>query len=83
VYNVEGCKSRVNEIIDLIYSVEASVCVFTEVGEHGKNLRIPEYSVVYNAGLNRSGGVCVAEMCDPRGATRGATWPRGGGRTGQ
>jgi hypothetical protein len=60
LYNVEGWKSRRLEVIDLIHSVESLLCVFTEVGEQDTTCLIPDYNTFYQAGLNRSGGVCIA-----------------------
>jgi len=57
---VEGWKNRKLEVIDLIHMVEASIGVWTEVGEQGKSFQIPDYNTFYQAGCNRSGGVCVS-----------------------
>ncbi|CAM4975916.1 unnamed protein product [Rotaria socialis] len=59
LYNVEGWKTRRLEVIDLIYSVETSICIFTEVGEQGHDFKISDYNTFYQTGLNRSGGVCI------------------------
>lgn len=59
-YNVQGWGSRSLEVIDMIYKVEASICVFTEVGELWNTSRIPHFNIFHQHGTNKSGGVIVA-----------------------
>ena len=59
-YNVNGWGSRSLEVIDIVYKIEASICVFTEVGELWNTSRIPHFNLFHQHGTNKSGGVCVA-----------------------
>ncbi|CAF4670023.1 unnamed protein product, partial [Rotaria magnacalcarata] len=59
-YNVQGWGSRCLEVIDIVYKVEASICVFTEVGELWNASRVPHFNIFHQHGTNKSGGVCVA-----------------------
>ena len=59
-YNVQGWGSGSLEIIDIVYEVEASICVFTEVGELWNTSRVPHFNIFYQHGINKSGSVCVA-----------------------
>ena len=59
-YNVQGWGSRALETIELVYRTEASICVFTEVGELWNQNKIPHFNMFYQKGTNHSGGVCVA-----------------------
>jgi len=59
-YNVQGWYTRSLEVIDLVYRVHASICVFTEVGERWSTCRIPHFNTFYQKGTNRNGGVCIA-----------------------
>ncbi|CAF4559597.1 unnamed protein product, partial [Rotaria magnacalcarata] len=59
-YNVQGWGSRCLEVIDIVYKVEASTCVFTEVGELWNISRVPHFNIFHQHGTNKSGGVCVA-----------------------
>lgn len=59
-YNVQGWGSRSLEVIDMIFRIEASIGVFTEVGELWNTSKIPDFNVFHQNGTNKSGGVCVA-----------------------
>ena len=59
-YNVQGWGSRSLEVIEIIYKVEASICVFTEVGELWNTSAVPHFNIFHQHGTNKSGGVCVA-----------------------
>ncbi|CAF1337379.1 unnamed protein product [Rotaria sordida] len=59
-YNVQGWGSRSLEVIDIVLKVDASICVFTEVGELWNTSRIPHFNIFHQQGTNKSGGVCVA-----------------------
>ncbi len=59
-YNVQGWCTRSLEVIDLVYKVQASICVFTEVGELWNTCRLPHFNTFYQKGTNRNGGVCIA-----------------------
>jgi hypothetical protein len=59
-YNVQGWGTRSLEVIDLVYKVQASICVFTEVGELWNRCRLPHFNTFYEKGTNRNGGVCIA-----------------------
>lgn len=59
-YNVHGWGTRALEVIELVYKIEASICVFTEVGELWNTNKIPHFNMFYQKGTNSSGGVCVA-----------------------
>ena len=59
-YNVEGWGTRALEAIDLVYKTEASICIFTEVGELWNTKKIPHFNIVYQKGTNQRGGVCIA-----------------------
>ena len=59
-YNDEGWSTRALEVIDLVYRVEAFICVFTAVGELCNTNRLPHFNIFYQRGTNRSGGLCVA-----------------------
>ena len=59
-YNVEGWGTRALEVIELVYKVQASICIFTEVGELWNINRIPHFNTFYQKGTNRNGGVCIA-----------------------
>ncbi|CAF3324780.1 unnamed protein product [Rotaria socialis] len=59
-YNVQGWGSRSLEVIDIVYKIEASICVFTEVGELWNTSQIPHFNIFHQHGTNKSGGVCIA-----------------------
>ena len=59
-YNVEGWGTRELEVIDLVYKVQASICIFTEVGELWNTCRLPHFNAFYQKGTNKNGGVCIA-----------------------
>lgn len=59
-YNVQGWGARSLEVIEIVYKVEASICVFTEVGELWDTSKIPHFNSFHQQGTNKSGGVCVA-----------------------
>jgi len=59
-YNVQGWGSRRLEVIDIVYKIDASICVFTEVGELWNTSRIPHFNIFHQHGTNKSGGVCLA-----------------------
>ena len=59
-YNVQGWGSRSLDVIDIVYEVEASLCVLTEVGELWNTSQIPHFNIFHQHGTNKSGGVCVA-----------------------
>lgn len=59
-YNVEGWGTRALEAIDLVYKVQASICIFTEVGELWNMNRLPHFNTFYQKGTNKNGGVCIA-----------------------
>ncbi|CAF3826781.1 unnamed protein product [Rotaria sp. Silwood1] len=58
-YNVEGWGMRALEAVDLIYKVQASICIFTEVGELWNTSRLPHFNTFYQKGTNKNGGVCI------------------------
>lgn len=59
-YNVQGWGSRSLEVTEIIFKIEASIGVFTEVGELWNTSRIPHFNIFHQVGTNKSGGVCVA-----------------------
>ena len=60
-YNVQGWYSRALEVIELVYKVEASICVFfTEVRKLWNTCRLSHFNTFHQKGTNRNGGVCVA-----------------------
>ena len=59
-YNVEGWGTRALEVIELVYQLEADVCIFTEVGELWNTNRVPHFNIFHQKGTNHSGGVCIA-----------------------
>ncbi|CAF3665277.1 unnamed protein product, partial [Rotaria sp. Silwood1] len=59
-YNVEGWGTRHLEVVDLVYKVDASISVLTEVGELWNKFSIPNSNTFHQQGTNRSGGVCVS-----------------------
>ncbi|CAF3799109.1 unnamed protein product [Rotaria magnacalcarata] len=59
-YNVEGWGTRALEAIDLVYKIQASICIFTEVGELWNTCRLPHFNTFYQKGTNKNGGVCIA-----------------------
>ena len=59
-YNVQGWYTRALEVIELVYKVQASICVFTEVGELWNKCRLPHFNTFYQKGTNRNRGVCIA-----------------------
>ncbi|CAF2139620.1 unnamed protein product [Rotaria magnacalcarata] len=59
-YNVQGWGSRSLEVIDIVDKIEASICVFTEVGELWNASQIPHFNIFHQHGTNKSGGVCIA-----------------------
>ena len=59
-YNVQGWGLRSLEVIDIVYKTDASICVFTEVGELWNTSRIPYFNIFHEYRTNKSGGVCVA-----------------------
>ncbi|CAF4787403.1 unnamed protein product, partial [Rotaria sp. Silwood1] len=48
------------EVVDLVYKVDASISVLTEVGELWNKFSIPNSNTFHQQGTNRSGGVCVS-----------------------
>jgi hypothetical protein len=59
-YNVEGWNTRALEVIELVYKVQASICIFTEVGELWNTCQLPHFNTFYQKGTNKNGGVCIA-----------------------
>ena len=59
-YNVQGWGSRNLEVVDIVYKIEAAVCVLTEVGNLWSYCKIPHFNTFHQHGTNKSGGVCVA-----------------------
>jgi hypothetical protein len=59
-YNVQGWGSRSLEVTDMVYKVEAAICIMTEVGELWNTSKIPHYNIFHQHGTNKNGGVCVA-----------------------
>ncbi|CAF4695203.1 unnamed protein product [Rotaria socialis] len=59
-YNVEGWGTRAVEAIDLVYEVQASDCIFTEVGELWNTCRLPHFNTFYQKGTKKNGGACIA-----------------------
>ncbi|CAF4634274.1 unnamed protein product, partial [Rotaria sp. Silwood2] len=59
-YNVEGWGIRALEAVDLVYKTQASICIFTEVGELWNMSRLPHFNTFYQKGTNKNGGVCIA-----------------------
>ncbi|CAF5179600.1 unnamed protein product [Rotaria magnacalcarata] len=59
-YNVQGWGSRSLEVTETVFKIEASIGVFTEVGELWNASRIPHFNIFHQGGTNKSGGVCVA-----------------------
>ncbi|CAF3338364.1 unnamed protein product [Rotaria sp. Silwood2] len=59
-YNVEGWGTRALEAVDLVYKTQASICIFTEVGELWNMSRLPHFNTFYQKGTNKNGGVCIA-----------------------
>ncbi|CAF4354858.1 unnamed protein product [Rotaria socialis] len=53
----KGWGARAVEAIDLVYEVQASVCIFTEVGELWNTCRLPHFNTFYQKGTNKNGGV--------------------------
>ncbi|CAF4557041.1 unnamed protein product [Rotaria socialis] len=49
--------TRAVEAIDLVCEVQASVCIFTEVGELWNTCRLPHFNTFYQKGANNNGGV--------------------------
>ncbi|CAF4926495.1 unnamed protein product, partial [Rotaria socialis] len=56
----KGWGTRAVEAIDLVYKVQASICIFTEVGELWNTCRLPHFNTFYQKGTNKNGGVCIA-----------------------
>ncbi|CAF2147513.1 unnamed protein product, partial [Rotaria magnacalcarata] len=50
-YNVEGWDTR---------AVEASIYIFTELGELWNTCRLPHYNTFYQKCTNKNGGICIA-----------------------
>jgi len=46
-YNVQGWGTRALEVIELVYKIEASICVLTEVGELWNTNEIPHFNMFY------------------------------------
>ena len=59
-YNVQRWYTRALEVIELVYTVQASICAVTEVGELWNKRRLPYFNTFYQKGTNRNGGVCIA-----------------------
>jgi hypothetical protein len=59
-YNVQGWGSRNLEVIEMVFKVEAAICIFTEVGELWNTSKIPHFNIFHQHGTNKSGGVIVA-----------------------
>jgi hypothetical protein len=59
-YNVEGWGTRALEVVDLVYKMDASICIFTEVGELWNSFQLPYFNTFHQKGTNHSGGVCVS-----------------------
>ncbi|CAF3405870.1 unnamed protein product [Rotaria socialis] len=55
-----GWGTRALEAIDLMYNIQASICIFTEVGELWNTCRSPHFNTFYQKGTNKNGGVCIA-----------------------
>ncbi|CAF4909524.1 unnamed protein product [Rotaria sp. Silwood1] len=59
-YVPRGWGTRHLEVVDLVYKVDASISVLTEVGELWNKFSIPNFNTFHQLGTNRSGGVCVS-----------------------
>ncbi|CAF1411737.1 unnamed protein product, partial [Adineta steineri] len=59
-YNVEGWGTRSLEVTDLIFKVDSSICVFTEVGLLWDSFKVPHFNSFYQKGTNKNGGVMIA-----------------------
>ncbi len=46
-------------MIDLVYKVQASICIFTEVGKLWNACRSPDFNAFYQKGTNKNGGVRI------------------------
>ena len=55
-YNVQGWYTRALEVIELVYKVQPSICVFTEVGELWNKCRLPHFNTFYQKRTNRTIG---------------------------
>ncbi|CAF3339162.1 unnamed protein product [Rotaria socialis] len=58
-YKVDCWGTRAVEAIDLVYKAQASIGIFTEVGEFGNTCRLPHVHTFYQKGTNKNGGVCI------------------------
>jgi hypothetical protein len=58
-YNVQGWGTCAHEVIELVYKIEAFICIFTEVGELWNTNKIPQFNLIYQKDTNHSGGVCI------------------------
>ena len=58
-YNVLGWGTRALEVIELVFRLEISICVLTEVGELWRTNKIPHFNTFFQKGTNHSGGVCI------------------------
>ncbi|CAF5024840.1 unnamed protein product, partial [Rotaria sp. Silwood1] len=52
--------TRALEAVDLVYKTQASICIFTEVGELWNTSRLPHFNTFYQKAANKNGGVCIA-----------------------
>ena len=59
-YNVKGWGTRHLEVVDLVYKVDASISVSTEVGELWNKFTIPNFNTFHQQDTNRSDGVCIS-----------------------
>jgi len=51
--------TRALEVIEWVYRIEASICIFTEVGELRNTNKLPYFNIFYQKGMNHSGGVYI------------------------
>ncbi|CAF4694763.1 unnamed protein product [Rotaria sp. Silwood1] len=57
---IESWGTRALEAVDLVYKTQASICIFTEVGELWNTSRLPHFNTFYQKAANKNGGVCIA-----------------------
>jgi hypothetical protein len=51
--------TRALEVIEWVYSIKASICIFTEVGELRNTNKLPHFNIFYQKGINQSWSVCI------------------------
>lgn len=58
-FNVQGRSKQALDVIELVYKIEATICIFTEVDKPLNANKLLHFNICYWKGMNHSGGICI------------------------